>query len=365
MNSNLAVDRRRSEGVYFYWCSGQEDNIGDVALRRSLYHALESQSDELVHIYVGRSSDSFVESLELGEKVWLYRSKAAWLQALIRSEKSPTIIFDPGEMRLDESLVSQLALLPFQAFSCLRGGRSVKLGISVRTDLASSPAARGVFRVSTRLASSVVWRDVTSARSFGGGTVGCDWAFAESDPSLWREDEDGSRTIFAVCARNDRPLWSPLTVDAIADFCATHGLRPVVFVQVRRDNERAKALAGMLGADLVDWPEDVGHREQEATVRELMRHSVAVAGDRLHALIIGAGQGAVPIGLTDKNDSKISGHLDAIGLFGFSRVTSELTKRDLQEFLAWATASRSTVAAAMSRTTGTVAEMASLLAGAK
>lgn len=237
------------------------------------------------------------------------------------------------------------------------------LGISVRTDLESSLAARGVFQVSTRLADSVVWRDTTSARLFGGGRLGCDWAFADHDPALW--GEGSSRTLFAVCARNDRPAWSPQTVEAIRDFCATNGLRPAVFVQVRRDNERAKGLADMLGADLLSWHDDISHKAQEVAVREMMRHAVAVAGDRLHALIVGASQGAVPIGLTGRNDTKISGHLDAIGLFGLSRCTSDLSQSELREFLSWAISRRPSVVTAMSGASGTVERMSSLLAGAE
>ncbi|MBM4496697.1 hypothetical protein GS426_16745 [Rhodococcus hoagii] len=83
----------------------------------------------------------------------------------------------------------------------------------------------------------------------------------------------------------------------------------LVFTQVRRDNARGEELARLLGCKFEAWPEDVTHTEQEARVRALMRSARAVVSDRIHALIMGTTEGALPIGLIPSDDSKVGSHL--------------------------------------------------------
>ncbi len=56
------------------------------------------------------------------------------------------------------------------------------------------------------------------------------------------------------------------------------------------------------------------HTEQEARVRALMRSARAVVSDRIHALIMGTTEGALPIGLIPSDDSKVGSHFAAAGI---------------------------------------------------
>ena len=65
-------------------------------------------------------------------------------------------------------------------------------------------------------------------------------------------------------------------------------------------------------ADHLRWDEGRSHREQEALVRGCYERSLAVVSDRIHALIIGLTEGAVPIGFTTGPAEKVSRTLAAI-----------------------------------------------------
>ncbi|MDV6314523.1 polysaccharide pyruvyl transferase family protein [Gordonia amicalis] len=345
----------------FFWCSGQDDNIGDVVLRRCLYGQLVRHAMGSIHVYVGKSSDSFIEALGLDSRATLYRSKSAWLRAILCSSQSPLVVFDPGELRLNDSVVPHLALLPMQVLARARGGRSVKLGISIRSDLPTSAVSRLAFRLSGALVSDVVWRDVATARIYAGGRLGCDWAFGDYDERAWAAE--APRNFLAISVRDDKPLWTQAHADTIREFCDQQGLTPIVFVQVRRDNDVASRLAERIGCDLVLWPSHVTHAEQEGIVRQLMRQSVAVLGDRLHALIVGATEGAIPVGLTGIDDTKIGAHLEAIGLFTYTREISSLSPHGLTAFLRSVISKRAQVANAISDANRVVAEMGYAIRG--
>ncbi|UPW13459.1 hypothetical protein M0655_19725 [Gordonia amicalis] len=163
--------------------------------------------------------------------------------------------------------------------------------------------------------------------------------------------------------RDDKPLWTQAHADTIREFCDQQGLTPIVFVQVRRDNDVASRLAERIGCDLVLWPSHVTHAEQEGIVRQLMRQSVAVLGDRLHALIVGATEGAIPVGLTGIDDTKIGAHLEAIGLFTYTREISSLSPHGLTAFLRSVISKRAQVANAISDANRVVAEMGYAIRG--
>jgi hypothetical protein len=53
----------------------------------------------------------------------------------------------------------------------------------------------------------------------------------------------------------------------------------------------------------------------ERHLREVYRQCLIVVGDRLHGLIIGATEGAVPLGWVESSGGKIGRHFLAVGLY--------------------------------------------------
>lgn len=309
----------------FYWCRGQDDNIGDVVLRRNLLNRLRHLGE--LHVYIGPASEGFTEALELGDEAVRYRSKRQWIAAIARRSRRAAIVFDPGEYRLDkQARTAHAALVPLQLLVKVRGGASVRSGIAVNTDWSPVPYAAQLFALSNRLSDVVTWRDLETPRQFSGGVLGCDWAFDSYDPDVW---SGGSRSNLAIACRGDRPLWNRRIIDGVSKFCSESGLDPVVYVQVRRDNGIAASLASALDCKLVDWPVEVPHKAQEVVVREVLRRSVGVVSDRLHSLIMGINEGCVPVGISQFDDLKLRTHLAAVGLGNHSAVIADADTDDV------------------------------------
>jgi hypothetical protein len=92
-------------------------------------------------------------------------------------------------------------------------------------------------------------------------------------------------------------------------------------------------LATLLTADQLRWDHGRSHREQEALVRGCYAESLAVVSDRIHALIIGLTEGAVPVGFTTGSAEKVSRTFAAVtgARMGFSQ--DELPGQELRAHL--------------------------------
>ncbi|NQX35592.1 polysaccharide pyruvyl transferase family protein [Herbiconiux sp. VKM Ac-2851] len=310
--------------------TGQEDNIGDVVLRRAMFDRLREAGE--LHIYLADSSKDFIAALKLGKNDRVYRDMKQWKVAALKSVlRRPTWFVDkPGEVLLTEDIYQgQRALLPVIIAIRARGGRVLRLGIGQR---ASNEELTPKFRRLYRLSNSVLWRDSASARAFGLGGVMPDWGF-ESAPGAGGDQE---RDLLLVSYRGDRPTLADETVTAIRLFADQKGLKVAVVTQVGRDDERTAELAEQLGGTALLWEAGVTHAQQEEKLRILFRRAAVVVSDRLHVLIIGATEGAVPINLTDEPDIKVGRHFDAIGYEKLSILTvgsssAELVSRMMEQ----------------------------------
>lgn len=311
----------------FYWCSGQDDNIGDVVLRRNLLNRVRELGD--MHVYIGSASDSFVEALRLSANTATYRSKTGWLKAVARHSRRAMIVFDPGEYRLDgQARKAHLALIPLQVLVKARGGASIKSGIAVNPDWIPVPLSVRLFDLSNQLSDVVTWRDLETPRGFAGGLLSCDWAFDSYDAASWAPRR---RDCLAISCRGDRPVWHSNIIEGTKRLCEERQLRPVVYVQVRRDNDVARELSNKLGCELVNWGTSVSHADQEVAVRKLLRSGEGIVSDRLHALIMGVNEGCVPIGLSQFDDFKLRTHLAAAGLGRHSTLITDAEASDVAE----------------------------------
>lgn len=312
----------------FVLATGQDDNIGDVVLRREYFDRLRAIGR--MHLFVGSSSDDFVSALCLDEADEIYVSLRDWHSAAWRALFRGSVWFveKPGELQLDKpTLRRQLKLLPLIVGTRIRNGHVLRLGLAMRS---VAPPHLGWIRLLFRLSTMICWRDTATAAAFGYGTVGPDWAFGWRRPA--QDKTDLGRADIAISFRADRNLPSDAILDTLIAFARDSGRRLVVVTQVRRDTARSSDLASRLGAELVAWPAGRTLEDHENSLREVYRRCALVVSDRLHALIMGMTEGAVPLCITDFGEPKVERHFDAIG-FGETSIRWDVVGPGLTEML--------------------------------
>lgn len=291
-------------------CSGQDDNIGDVVLRRAMLDSLRVQGE--LHVHLGATSEGFRDGLGLSANDTVYTSKDQWRRSLWRAafRKRVWLVSKPGELILERAQVLPLLrLVPVTVAVLLCRGKVLTLGIGQR---ASHSGYRAALKPMFRLSSLLAWRDVKSREEFGIGQLMPDWGFSESRYGTGR----GARSRLVLAYRGDRQGLSLGTITELKRAAELLGIVPVVAVQVRRDRERAQQMSLALNCELVDWPDERSHEEQEGVLRQLYAESALVVSDRLHVLIVAMCEGAVPVCLSERTDHKVAQHFDAVGYRG-------------------------------------------------
>lgn len=278
--------------------AGQRDNIGDSVLRRPYLDTLRKAGR--LHVLV-HYDDDYASGLGLSDQDVQYRSSSAWLRAAFKSALRRELVFavNAGEyVGTSRELFRSVWQPAVALFSRLMGGKVVLAGSSIR---AGTSVRFTHLRLLSRLAvMGGSWRDPVSHALVGRGSTQPDWAFITGS-----ELPVYSRCYLSIVARGDRPLPSYSWLTMVAAFARREGLEPRVIVQVRRDVEHAKRMAEILQCSVLDWPEDRNHAAQEAVVREQYRSSEVILSDRIHALIIGVTEGAVPLPFSTGEFSKI------------------------------------------------------------
>lgn len=301
----------------FVWLSGQDDNLGDIVLRRRMVAAIPADVD--AHVFVGRATPGFLEGLELHDRWSVYPGQWTWLLAAARAAlrpRSSCLVFNPGEIRSNATNgVPHLALSLIGAVGRLLGNRVVRMGIGARDK--RLPWSLPISAAAT-VANVNVWRDQWSKDLYGVGEVGPDWAFGDEERHPHTPTGEGERDLLALCYRWDFEPLSDTALAAVRALAQRLDLTPVVVTQARRDQAADRALAARLGAEVVEWDETTSHPKQEALVRSTYRRSRLVLSDRIHALIIGSAEGAVPVGLMEHADIKVQRTLAAAGLNAIS-----------------------------------------------
>lgn len=304
----MATTPDRGRRRVFVFLGGQHENVGDVVLRRELVRALGSTPD--LRAFVGRAPGDYVRGLELPSSATIYRSFPRWLaEATAASVKRATsaYVLNAGEVSCSSHDGSwHLALLPALAFGRIKDNPAVRVGVGARDRL--GPWQWPIL-LSGRLCKLVIWRDVESRRLYETGEVGPDWAFREGSSG-----SDRPRTHVALSYRGDRQGLSLTTLDAVATWADARGLKPIVVTQVRRDAEYNKHIAAALDCAHVYPGEDADILSIERAARETYGRAEIVLSDRLHALIIGASCGALPLGVFDYKDAKVARTMRAAGV---------------------------------------------------
>lgn len=298
----------------FAWLTGHVRNVGDSALRRAYVCALRESGP--VRVWSGAPGSGYESGLELqdGEAS---RSFASWLRelavAIVRSR--PSIAFNAGAFGVTKAYLGGLILLlPLLVALRARGGRIIWVGAAVsrRRGALSRP-----FDALARAADLLVWRDTVTPVLMRRGETAPDWAFGLSAGGLWTRDPArptpvDERPYIAVALRGDRPAPGEDWLDAVEDLSRRLGRQVVCVAQVADDDELAATLAVRLGGQHARWGSE-DHKRQEQAVRAWYSDSALVLSDRLHALIIAATEGAVPLGWTDRRTTKTAVHMDLVG----------------------------------------------------
>jgi polysaccharide pyruvyl transferase WcaK-like protein len=289
----------------YAWLTGQEDNVGDSALRREYVRVLSTTSP--LTIWAGRHH-GYTNGLTPRPNDELSRSFTGWWAALaldaVRGRAN--VALNAGEFTLTKRYVAiAFVLLPLLTLVRVRGGAVIWLGAAVPAQTRLTWLFRGV----ARLCSMIRWRDSQSARLLAPAPTMPDWALA-TEPL---EPTPSRRELLAVSLRGDRPPPSEEWCALVRQAAHRLGLRITVVVQVARDRDRACEVASALEAEIVPWRHD-DHRSQEALVRATYRHAAVVLSDRLHALFIAMTEGAVPIGWCESATDKLARNFAVIGL---------------------------------------------------
>jgi hypothetical protein len=304
---------------------GQYDNVGDTVLRRGFLDHLRTIAP--LRVYIGDKTDDYVSGLGLQPDDIAVRNAKEW-----RSEVSKELLsggfyaFDTGETEVERAFAKRyLKLAPLLAVNRLRGGTAVQLGVGVR---ASTPWRRPIGTV-LRMCDMVSWRDEKSRDLMGFGSVTPDWAFALGSPDELLRDADRPRPYLAIAFRQglshmarDKP--SDEWVASVRRLADRLDLEPIVVAQIERDGPLAAELAERLGCEALPWLDD-NHARQEERLRAVYRDSALVLSDRLHAVVIAATEGAVPIALNTGPMDKVTRTLEGAGI----RNTS--VRRDLSD----------------------------------
>lgn len=285
---------------------GQDDNLGDSALRAAYLEA--ARSDECrFHVFLGQPTADYVSGLPLLATDQVYFDRSAWAAASSAAHR-PVHLFNAGEINPLRGVFPY----PDRAAELLRvidaGGALIVAGIGLRNPRATSSVD---FHSVFRGAAVVSWRDQPSRDAVGFGEVAPDWAFSlGGDTSDWAGKE--ARPFVAVTLRFDRRWPESSWMEAVQRFAADTSTRIVTVAQVARDAPRAVRLAEALGGEYLVAP-STAHADLDSHVRAVYGQSLAVVSDRAHGLVMGATEGAYPVG-SSADPEKISRMLRVVGL---------------------------------------------------
>lgn len=309
----------------FVSARGQVDNLGDSVLRRGLLRALRPAGDLTVNV-VGMPA-GYLTGLEVGPGDRLVADAAQWGPTLTRGLlRGGFYAYNAGETYADSAYTRHcLATLPLLLAGRLRGGRSVHTGFGLRSP---HPVWGRALRVGLAACDEVTWRDAPSRDAIGVGGIAPDWAYAEGSPTaeVERASDATGRDVLAVSLRFDRPLPEDSWFEAVRETARSRGLSIVALPQVGRDGERAELLARELGGDALGW-DGVDHAAREQVVRSVLRRSSFVVSDRLHALVLGHTEGALPVGFGTAGVDKLTRTLATVGVHDVAFHQHEVTAR--------------------------------------
>lgn len=304
---------------------GQEDNIGDIVLRRRLLKTASKYGP--LYIFSGDHSSEYVRGLNCNYEENFSSPDPWWTSLLDAARREPVLLFEkPGELQSSWKSLRARLKVRVRRFRLRRnGGAAVLLGVGMKNSLPWSK------RMAIRTAMSdyqlLGWRDIRSRDELGIGDVMPDWAFGEQT-----DGPDRARDLMVVSMRGDRPSPGPRWFAALRTYAAARDLTIEVVTQVGRDEPRSREIAAQLGVVAQPWLRSDYARQEEA-LRALYRAARLVVSDRMHVLVVASVEGAVPLCLTEAPEQKIERHFRAVDFPGVSRALAALSDADAQAVL--------------------------------
>lgn len=300
----------------FVSCAAQDDNLGDLVIRRTAVRWIEDAGLE-PHVLVSGVGEGFVDGLDLRPGAVTYGGIRPWVRALLaHSRRQPTtLVYPPGPQSLKISLRNvghALANAGMAADVSSHGGSVVKLGRAIEP---GSPLMLGLERFLAGRCSLYSVRDEKSHLLLDDATVRVepDLAWAGGLEQELDQSQVVERTRLAMSFRADRS-FDRKTIEVLVTQAASRGLIPTFVTQVKRDDQLHQTLAAELGCEIVSWPADRTDRAQLRAVLRTYQQSAMVVSNRLHGVIFGMVAGAVPVGLATAGDTKIARTLGVVGL---------------------------------------------------
>ena len=287
--------------------SGQDDNLGDSALRAGLLTAVRRETHRF-HVHLEGQSSDYLAGVPLSPRDIVYATQREWSQALANTDR-PTYLVNAGEVnpKPGHSFPGAGRIRDMRRTKA-NGGVVIAAGLGLKTP---ADAAAVAFDDTLRHSAVMSWRDRVSRDAAGFGSSAPDWAFHLGSPlSAWIDRDQ--RTLLAVTLRFDRPWPDDVWLAAVRALAARIHARIVTVAQVARDAPRAVKLAEAVHGDYLVAP-STRHDDLDAHVRSVYARSAAVVSDRAHALIMGATEGAYPLGSAADPD-KIRRLLDIAGV---------------------------------------------------
>ena len=304
----------------FVSVTGQDDNLGDSVLRREMLKRLRGR-DVRLHLHTGDNTAGYLENVVDYTVDSTYRSRKVWYTKMVACKPSSVdIVLNPGERNLMRGQ-SYLGRYQGALFGNLvaRGAQLIQTGVGIRNPGETSGMESYAVLKKFRL---VAWRDSLSRDAAAIGRVCPDWAlsYASQRPNFVPKT---NRKFLAIALRGDRPAPAAEWIKQVELVCQHTNLTPIVVVQVKRDHEVANQIAEALSCEITRPWIDSDHAEQEKIVREVYAKSAAVVSDRLHALIFGITEGAIPIAWSPNSTEKCVRTLASAG-FPNPKIASDL-----------------------------------------
>ncbi|MDN3442790.1 hypothetical protein [Microbacterium sp. APC 3901] len=290
----------------FAQLSGQDDNLGDSELRVAYLDALRGHGRH-VHVFLATPTTDYSARFSTTSDVTFYEDRVSWARAMNATTR-PVYAFNAGEINPRPGVFPGPRLVKEATRAVSNGGIVLATGIGIRN---AQDVSSVKFDPAFRDAAVMSWRDQGSRDAAGFGGFAPDWAYSLGRATAdWAKPDE--RPLLAVTFRFDRPWPGDEWLSAVRAFALATSTRIVTVTQVARDSPRAVRLAEALGGDYLE-PPSMRHDALDEYVRAVYRQSLAVISDRAHGLIMGASEGAYPIG-SGSDPHKISRLLAAVGL---------------------------------------------------
>lgn len=277
----------------------QEDNLGDIVIRKALLDSLSCTSTEL-YIYCGKTSDSYRTAYEIDAKHRLFNSSIrlqleVFKRALTLSRLHLFIAPGPSSFSSKpKDLLKCTANLLNALLVRATGGTVHIIGRAYRGE----GLTKLLYSAMLLLANKASVRDSISKVNVK------DRAILIPDFGFVRNANHCSVRPYAAISLRNADKFDDESILNLLNCIRFVNLKPVFVTQVKRDNDAMQALAQKFGSEIIEW-RDQPHSVQLRRVEQIYSASSIVISNRLHGLILGAVAGCQPIPLADKYNSKL------------------------------------------------------------